>query len=122
LLVSLHFRLNRSTSSAANLASSPGAPPELFRKAVVYRLTERLYAAKQIGTPLAVHTVRFYIAPGPRATQFEKATGYEGEIPTGYNRAPSFTLFNQDHMQVASDDWTASTTNRNIDCRCQTDT
>jgi hypothetical protein len=81
LLVSLHFRFNRSTSSAANLESSPGAPPELFRKAVVYRLTERLYAASK-----SAHLWQYILCvsispPAPAQLNLRKATGDEGENP-----------------------------------------
>ena len=39
-----------------------------------------------------------------RATAELKASGIEGRALTVGDRAPSFTLFNQDHLQVASAD------------------
>ena len=39
-----------------------------------------------------------------RATVELKASGIEGRALTVGDRAPSFTLFNQDHLQVASAD------------------
>ncbi len=40
-----------------------------------------------------------------RATEELKATGIEDRALKIGDRAPSFTLFNQDHMQVASADF-----------------
>lgn len=40
-----------------------------------------------------------------RATAELKASGIEGRALKVGDRAPSFTLFNQDHMQVASADF-----------------
>jgi hypothetical protein len=39
-----------------------------------------------------------------RATAELKASGAEGRALKAGDHAPSFTLFNQDHMQVASND------------------
>ena len=39
-----------------------------------------------------------------RATAELKATGIEGRALKVRDRAPSFTLFNQDHVEVASSD------------------
>jgi hypothetical protein len=39
-----------------------------------------------------------------RATAELKATGIEGRALKVRDRAPSFTLFNQDHVEVASND------------------
>ena len=39
-----------------------------------------------------------------RATAELKATGLEDAVLKTGDRAPSFTLFNQDHVQVASND------------------
>jgi hypothetical protein len=39
-----------------------------------------------------------------RATAELKATGIEGRALKVGDRAPSFTLFNQDHVEVASND------------------
>jgi hypothetical protein len=39
-----------------------------------------------------------------RATAELKATGIEGRALKVRGRAPSFTLFNQDHVEVASND------------------
>jgi hypothetical protein len=39
-----------------------------------------------------------------RATAELKASGIEDRALKAGDRAPSFTLFNQDHVQVASDD------------------
>ncbi|MFY9905624.1 MAG: hypothetical protein WBD45_20300 [Terriglobales bacterium] len=50
------------------------------------------------------HAPREAIETMHRATAELKASGIEGRALKVGDRAPSFTLFNQDHVQVASSD------------------
>ena len=69
-------------------------------------LQERLDEFKkgfESGTP-PYNAPREVIEQMHRATAELKATGIEGRALKVGDRAPNFTLFNQDHVQVASAD------------------
>jgi hypothetical protein len=60
-------------------------------------------SAFESGAP-PYHAPREVIETMHRATVELKASGAEGRALKVADRAPSFTLFNQDHVQVASAD------------------